>query len=50
MLGAATAGSLRLPDVQTWPLADIDAAFAALRAGQVAGKAVILTNDLTEGR
>jgi 2-desacetyl-2-hydroxyethyl bacteriochlorophyllide A dehydrogenase len=44
VLGALAAGELEPPDVTTWPLAEINAAFAALRAGDVPGKAVI---DLT---
>lgn len=41
-LASAASGAIRLPDVSTWPLTEIDAAFTALRAKTVAGKAVII--------
>lgn len=47
VLAATAAGEIRTPEATVWPLAEIDAAFAALRAGTVAGKAVI---DLTTTR
>ena len=50
VLGLAASGELRLPEIQTWPLARIDDAFAALRAGEVAGKAVITISDEEENR
>lgn len=40
-LDAVAAGDVRLPDIATWPLEEIEDAFAALRAQEVAGKAVI---------
>jgi alcohol dehydrogenase, propanol-preferring len=45
VLAAAAAGELRLPAIETWPLARIDDAFDALRAGEVAGKAVIVIKE-----
>jgi alcohol dehydrogenase, propanol-preferring len=42
ILDLAAAGLLRLPDVITWGLEDVNDAIAALRAGQVPGKAVIV--------
>lgn len=48
VLGAVAAAELRLPAIETWPLALIDEAFAALRSGEVAGKAVIVINDEIE--
>jgi 2-desacetyl-2-hydroxyethyl bacteriochlorophyllide A dehydrogenase len=45
VLAAVAAGTLRAPEIETWPLARIDDAFAALRAGEVAGKAVITIRD-----
>jgi alcohol dehydrogenase, propanol-preferring len=50
VLALAASGDLRLPELSTWPLTDIDAAFAALRGGDVAGKAVILTSDGSESQ
>jgi propanol-preferring alcohol dehydrogenase len=41
VLAAVAAGDVRAPEATVWPLAEIDAAFAALRAGTVSGKAVI---------
>ena len=41
VLAAAATGEIRTPEATVWPLAEIDEAFAALRAGRVAGKAVI---------
>jgi propanol-preferring alcohol dehydrogenase len=35
-------GRMRLPEIRTWPLADIDVALDKLRRGDVLGKAVIL--------
>lgn len=42
VLAAAADGSIRLPEISTWPLRDINDAFTALRAKSVPGKAVIL--------
>jgi 2-desacetyl-2-hydroxyethyl bacteriochlorophyllide A dehydrogenase len=50
VLAAAASGELRLPEIETWPLDRIDDAFAALRGGEVAGKAVIVTEGTTEDR
>jgi 2-desacetyl-2-hydroxyethyl bacteriochlorophyllide A dehydrogenase len=41
-LGLAAEGRIRLPEIAVFPLARIDEAFAALRAGTLAGKAVIV--------
>ena len=40
-LAAVASGAVRLPEIATWPLEEIEGAFAALRAQEVAGKAVI---------
>jgi 2-desacetyl-2-hydroxyethyl bacteriochlorophyllide A dehydrogenase len=48
VLAAAALGEIRLPPISTWPLENINDAFAALRAGQVAGKAVIETTNKEE--
>ena len=42
VLAAAASGTIRLPQATVWPLAEINAAFAALRGKTVAGKAVIV--------
>jgi 2-desacetyl-2-hydroxyethyl bacteriochlorophyllide A dehydrogenase len=42
VLGLAAAESIRLPPATTWPIAEINAALAALREGRVAGKAVVV--------
>ena len=47
ILSLAAAGTIRTPACQTWPLAGINDALAALRAGAVAGKAVILSGPGT---
>jgi 2-desacetyl-2-hydroxyethyl bacteriochlorophyllide A dehydrogenase len=41
-IALAASGSIRLPEISTYPLASIDGAFAALRSGAVPGKAVIV--------
>lgn len=41
MLARVAGGAVRLPKPTVWPLEEINSAFAALRAGEVAGKAVI---------
>jgi len=41
-LALAASGSIRLPEITTYPLASIDGAFVALRSGAVPGKAVIV--------
>ena len=40
-LDAVAAGAVRLPEIATWPLEEIEGAFGALRAQEVPGKAVI---------
>ncbi len=40
-LAAVASGAVRLPEIATWPLEEIEGAFTALRAQEVAGKAVI---------
>jgi D-arabinose 1-dehydrogenase-like Zn-dependent alcohol dehydrogenase len=42
VLALAAAGRIRLPAITTFPLARIDEAFAALRGGGLAGKAVVV--------
>jgi threonine dehydrogenase-like Zn-dependent dehydrogenase len=42
VLALAAAGAIRLPQIATFPLARIDDAFAALRAGTLPGKAVVV--------
>ena len=37
--------AIRLPPARTWPIAEINAAFAALRAGRVVGKAVVVNQE-----
>jgi propanol-preferring alcohol dehydrogenase len=37
--------AIRLPPATTWPIAEINAAFAALREGRVVGKAVVVNQD-----
>jgi D-arabinose 1-dehydrogenase-like Zn-dependent alcohol dehydrogenase len=44
-LTAAAERRIHLPAIESWPLVDINAAFHALRAGEVAGKAVIRIRD-----
>ena len=46
-LTAAAAGSIRLPEIATWPLDDIESAFAALRSQSVPGKAIITVGSET---
>ena len=41
VLDAAATGEIRLPQISEWPLAEINDAFAALRARTIPGKAVI---------
>jgi propanol-preferring alcohol dehydrogenase len=45
VLRIAAAGTIRLPPATTWSIAEINAAFAALRAGRVAGKAVVVNQE-----
>jgi 2-desacetyl-2-hydroxyethyl bacteriochlorophyllide A dehydrogenase len=45
VLRLAAAGDIRLPAISTWPIAEINDAFAALRRGEVEGKAVILVQE-----
>jgi len=45
LLALVADGRVRLPELTVWPLAHINDAFAALRAGEVAGKAVIVPGD-----
>ena len=48
-IALAAGGAIRLPAATTWPIAEINAAFEALREGRVAGKAVVVnTRDLKE--
>ncbi len=42
IMGLASNGSIALPDTRTWRLADINDAIVELRAGSVAGKAVVV--------
>jgi 2-desacetyl-2-hydroxyethyl bacteriochlorophyllide A dehydrogenase len=42
VIALVASGKLAPPPIITWPLADINEAFSALRSGAVAGKAVIL--------
>jgi 2-desacetyl-2-hydroxyethyl bacteriochlorophyllide A dehydrogenase len=41
----AADGAIRLPAAATWPIAEINAAFEALRAGRVVGKAVVVNTE-----
>jgi 2-desacetyl-2-hydroxyethyl bacteriochlorophyllide A dehydrogenase len=43
-LRLAASRAIALPPVDVWPLADINAAFGALRRGEVSGKALIAVN------
>jgi alcohol dehydrogenase, propanol-preferring len=45
VVGLAAAGAIRLPAATTWPIAEINAAFEALREGRVAGKAVVVNTE-----
>jgi D-arabinose 1-dehydrogenase-like Zn-dependent alcohol dehydrogenase len=45
VLRLAAAGAIRLPPATTWPIAEINAAFDALREGRVAGKAVVVNPE-----
>jgi 2-desacetyl-2-hydroxyethyl bacteriochlorophyllide A dehydrogenase len=47
-LELASSGVIRLPDVSTWSIEDINDAFGALRSGEVEGKAVIVFADRKE--
>ena len=47
VLRLASEGSIRLPEVATWPLASINDALAALRGHRVRGKAVIVPGSLS---
>jgi len=47
-LDLAASGSIRLPTVSTWTIEEINDAFRALRAGDVAGKALIIFGERKE--
>jgi L-iditol 2-dehydrogenase len=49
VLAAAAGKRISLPPVSVWELGEINEALAALRKGQVAGKAVISINRSQEG-
>ena len=45
VIDLATRRAIRLPPATTWPIAEINAAFAALREGRVVGKAVVVNQE-----
>ncbi len=45
ILDLAAAGLIRLPETVTWPLEQVNEALAALRAGEVPGKAVVVPDQ-----
>jgi 2-desacetyl-2-hydroxyethyl bacteriochlorophyllide A dehydrogenase len=44
--GLAASGAIRLPEITSWPLSDVNAALAALRDRRVPGKAVIVPDAM----
>jgi len=44
--GLAASGAIRLPEISSWPLTDVNAALAALRDRRVPGKAVIVPDAM----
>lgn len=46
LLELVAADRVRVPEISEWPLAHINEAFTALRGGEVAGKAVIVIDDV----
>ncbi len=42
VLDLTASGQMRLPEVREWPLSEVNAALAALRAKQVPGKAIVV--------
>jgi propanol-preferring alcohol dehydrogenase len=50
VLALAAEARMRLPDITGWPLSRVNDALAALRAKQVAGKAVIVPDKLMAGQ
>lgn len=46
VLELTASGQMRLPELALWPLSDIDAAIHALRAKEVAGKAIIVPDSV----
>ena len=45
VMGLVADRAIRLPPATTWPIAEINAAFEALREGRVAGKAVVVNTE-----
>lgn len=46
----AASGAIRLPEIATWPLSQVNEALAALRDRRVPGKAVIVPDAIWNGR